>query len=1078
MDKITLLGFFFFSLFNIAFAQSLIVESVTGVGTQIDDEISVDHVNDNDVTTRWSAFSSTGSAHLSLALDCPHVLSSVQIYFHKGDQRTSKFVIALSNDGINFETVTDMLDSEKVTGFQSFALEGDPIAQYVRIIGFGNSINSWNAYEEIDIYGDPDCAEIEQPVANGALEQWLQANGKDLANTQGDEDGDGIINFLEFVLGSDPNQNSVALLPKVDIEKNLFRYTRRRDSVEETEQILQYSANLETWTNISIDADSEQSIVHLQELDDQLEIVEVDLPVSDQQLFVRLNVRDQREGKFTLQTGGTTSAGVFDADGNLLRTLWSNQEQTAGTYNTPTWDGLDDQGNDVSTRGDSITVIANNINVDWEGTIGNTSDTFATEDVHRQFQPYHDMIITGNDAYFSMDYTENWGSSIRVDLENPQKRVVVMPRLMIQQSTDRVASDGVRLYMAGRKSFELETTYVQAAEFSDLNNFNEYLPFQGETLQIYGTTFNVADVVTDERPSITNQQGRARVTGLAVQQSGDWLFVARMNLNSVHVVHKIHGTLAQSYTFTKPKLTKIDSNGYLWMVHNETVEKFTINSNTGEISSAGLVIDGFTDIQGMDISPNGATIAIADAASSHRVFGHSTATGARQWTLGRNESYETNSRVYNDKFLFRSKHDELYRNNVLSDDRLSFITYESDGSFWVGDRGNMRSLKFAANRAYEDQIMWLPAIYAVNVDPNMPNRVFAGYLEFDVDYSLPLEAGNANQAWRFVNNWSEGIEVGRSSSNGTDRLENVTTLSNGRTYFLARNVPVTEAATEWEIFELGDQGTIRETGVTVDNPRSRTELKADGKITWETLDFINGIPISTLYERRITGFDSLGNPILGETEEFAQFEAPDRLYTNGARTVTGEMTASGKWVIFNGSTYDASAPRSRWVPDPNNPSELVPPLYDGPHLGGIKRGASELSFKTAQGIEYQRGDPFPLNGEFDARRFGQSYGGSVALAADDIIVWGYYGEFWESTQTNKWNMVSEEGLFLKQFGVADRSIFGLSVAGMAGNAFSPALIKTGSDMYLWHNDESYHGGVSRWKISNLSSIKKFNLKLK
>ena len=788
------------------------------------------------------------------------------------------------------------------------------------------------------------------------------------------------------------------------------------------------------------------------------------------------------ETGYTLNRSMVTSAGVFDAQGRLLRTLWSNRRQASGNHPTPEWDGLDDQGRNVLDQGDEITVIANDIQVEWEGTVGNTSDTFATEDVHRQFQFYHDMIITGNDAYFSMDYAENWGSSVRVDLENPQKRVSVMPTFLFQQSTDRLASDGERLYMAGRQPFDLDVSYVQAAEISNLNNFRNYLPFQGSVLQILGDFFRAGDVVTDDRPDVVHEEGRARVTGLAVQQSGDWLFVARQELDSLRVVHKITGELSQEYTFDEPKLTKIDRDGNLWMVHNETVEKFTINDATGAITSTGFDIDGFTNIQGMDISPNGNTVAIADAAATHRVFGHSTSTGARQWTLGRNESYSINSTVYNDKFLFRSKHEDLHpvivggsqRLNVPSADRLGFVAYESDGSFWVGDRGNNRSLKFSSNRVYQDQIMWQPGFYNAHVDRNNPSRVFADYLEFDVDYALPLEPGNGNQAWRLANNWSEGIELGRDYF-FSDRLENVTTLSNNRTYFLAINTSFEQASSQLGIFELVDRGSIRYTGVSVDNPRGDTELKSDGRITWTNVSFVNGSARSVLHEQKIIGFNNAGNPLLGQAEVFATVDTENELFTNGAVLSSGEVTSSGDWLLFNGFTHNDTANPNNFVTLPSG--QRAAPFYQGAHLGGVKRGENRLSFATAEALELQVGDPFPLNGEFDARRFGQTRGGNVALAYDDIIVWGYHGEFWESTQTNIWNMVSEEGLFLKQFGVADPDVFAHTVPGMAGNAFSPALVKVGSNMYLWHNDESYQGGLSRWKISNLSSIQRITLPL-
>jgi len=61
----------------------------------------------------------------------------------------------------------------------------------------------------------------------------------------------------------------------------------------------------------------------------------------------------------------------------------------------------------------------------------------------------------------------------------------------------------------------------------------------------------------------------------------------------------------------------------------------------------------------------------------------------------------------------------------------------------------------------------------------------------------------------------------------------------------------------------------------------------------------------------------------------------------------------------------------------------------------------------------------------------------------------------------------------------DRSFFEYNVSGhgMAGNAFDPDLAKVGDTVYLYHNDESYHAGLHRWKISNTENIKEFNFQI-
>jgi len=613
-----------------------------------------------------------------------------------------------------------------------------------------------------------------------------------------------------------------------------------------------------------------------------------------------------------------------------------------------------------------------------------------------------------------------------------------------------MATDGTRLYMAGRRPFNEQDSYVQAAIFNNLGNFNSYEAFQGETVEIFGFNFRVTDLVETPDPAELGLEGseatqyrlaRPRVTGLAVQVQGEYLFVAREQLNSLHILNKLTGTLEHVVSLTAPKHTRVDADGNLWVVHgdSEVLEKFNVNAADGTLIPSGQKIEGFSDIQAAALSPDGTTIAIADAGDFHQVFGYSTDTEQLLWTLGRTESYSTNAKVHNDKFLFRMSYDYP--------DEYSFLAYEDNGDLWVGDRGNSRYLKFDHNRQYLDQQMWLRAFYSCNVDPNNPNRVFSDYLEFSVDYGVPLVAGISNGAWQLANNWGAGVPP--DNDNAFNRLENVTTLSNGRTYAFMQSA--TRGSQEFHIIELVENGIVRDTGVTVENRANATELKRDGTIRWVLGE--NGI--QTFYQKPIVGFDAMHNPILGETTIWGSYpESENYVKQNGPQEVAGEFTANGNMVVFDGRL--------------KTPGDF--------HLGSLRQGEDKLSFVTAVGVEHAFDDPYPHGtGYFDYRSNVQ-YAGNVALALDDWIVWGYNGEFWNNAQTNMWHMVHEDGLFLRDFGVASLDIIsGINegIAGMAGNAFAPAVVKVGDNAYLWHNDESYHAGVHRWKISNLSSIQKF-----
>ena len=98
---------------------------------------------------------------------------------------------------------------------------------------------------------------------------------------------------------------------------------------------------------------------------------------------------------------------------------------------------------------------------------------------------------------------------------------------------------------------------------------------------------------------------------------------------------------------------------------------------------------------------------------------------------------------------------------------------------------------------------------------------------------------------------------------------------------------------------------------------------------------------------------------------------------------------------------------------------------------------------------------------------------------DHTIIVGFYGEGWKGCEANQFlHYHAQTGVFLGQFGTPNcfqkrDSAQQYAVAGAAGNSFSPTLVKApvGDDeAYLWHQDESGHGGLHRWHLTGLDSI--------
>jgi hypothetical protein len=108
-----------------------------------------------------------------------------------------------------------------------------------------------------------------------------------------------------------------------------------------------------------------------------------------------------------------------------------------------------------------------------------------------------------------------------------------------------------------------------------------------------------------------------------------------------------------------------------------------------------------------------------------------------------------------------------------------------------------------------------------------------------------------------------------------------------------------------------------------------------------------------------------------------------------------------------------------------------------------------------------------------------------AMTVKGHLIYGFNGEGWHGAQANQWlHYDAITGLFLGQFGTVNGiheskySDDGWAAPGAAGNAFSCTLVTTTSgDVYLYHNDESAHGGVHRWRLHGLDDVERVRIAL-
>jgi hypothetical protein len=717
--------------------------------------------------------------------------------------------------------------------------------------------------------------------------------------------------------------------------------------------------------------------------------------------------------------GSRVSAGVYDGEGRLVRALFQNQVRSAGRH-AGRWDGKDEEGKAVGAGSYQVRVLSNQVRYEWEGVIGNTSSERTGEGKWRTIGFFDGLLALGSDLYWAGGYSEGNGAQLRSTQANPQTRQMLLPTAYpsaSDQSTYQVCSDGVRVYWGGRDAYSPHWFVFATQVGSDAPvTFSA-----GQSLKMtHGRTYSATGVVN---------AANGAITGLAVQASGPYLFIARRARNELQVIDKTTGALVRILSVASPGGLATDGQNRLYVAAGSRVVRYEVNPD-GSLGGGQLSITGLESAQALALSPEGGTLAVADGGSSQQVKGYSTTTGALAWTLGQPGGYTQTATVSPDRFLFKSRSGSLVG---------TFLAFQPDGRLWVGDGGNYRAQRFSPTRVYETSVQYLPRLYSTAVDASNPTRVFADRLEFQIDYGRPLAPGNGS--WTLVRNYEGGLPDAQFLEGDNEYTpQQVTTLSNGRTYCLIRRAAPTY---QLEVVELLPTGA-RPTGILTDLNET---LRPDGS-RWTIY-----LGTTQRWTRRgLSGFDASHNPLWGP--EVTHTEVPLGPLDPRSESPVGsrtELTSTGLLVAFLG--------------------ELDPQRY---HLGVVQAGGTAFRWRGARSTPAGYTGPFPEDGAFDIGN-GVQYGGNRALALERSIFWGYHGEFWKNGQTNKYTHVWDNGLLVGQFGAVREGA--TAAAGMAGNAFTPQVVKVGGDYYLYHGDESDHGGVHRWKITNLQSIQEQQIAL-
>ena len=750
---------------------------------------------------------------------------------------------------------------------------------------------------------------------------------------------------------------------------------------------------------------------------------------------------------FTLTSARTTSAGVYSADGTLVRTLWSGQVFSAGSH-ASSWDQRDDAGTLQPTGTYTIKVAHHAMQYVWEGAIGNTSARAGAAVLHRSYRGPTSFASIAGGMLYAVGYNEGQSAINGFALGNVQLNQSPVRVTSSFISPDMIAADGAHVYWTNTGLGMSKTTFVAAFDvatgaqtaFSAGTPVCLQLRQDGKTCYQTETYASTLDLHANDNSN--------PATGIAVQRSGNILAVAYGAANEIHLFDKTSGQLLRKISVTLNAGTinqlAMSAAGDLWVLSGTTALRYTGLSTTPVIAASISMLVKPLAVAADPTDENG--IWIADGGASEQVKRFDK-TGSLQQAIGATGGYGTQTQLSSDRLNFTQ---------APGQERTA-VGVDENHAVWVLDTAVNRMLKFLPSGALGDQIAYLPCTYATSTDAGNPTRVFANFMEYSVDYSKGL---NDPGAWTLVRNWLPAVPVSLQVAPGVDPtyvsanwgwtgFRTVLTLSNGHTYALLgvqeRNAFV----------ELTADGKVRFIGWLRDigNGETRVVFYENGDLGWSTSDGL----IQSVLRLPLLGFDAADNPLwAGAPTTLASAPAGIATPADPPLTFTGvvgarfPLTSSGKVVFFNPSV-DA---------------------HTGFHLGAITQGGSSWNFEASPS------GPIDGLGTFQTSKDDTTlqYGGNQVHALGRDIVYGYHGEYYTDLSNGKFGQANQfmhfldDGLFIGEFGVSTTRATSALQPGMAGNAHSSTLLRANGQAYLYHNDDSTWGGVQRWRLAGIDDI--------
>jgi hypothetical protein len=386
---------------------------------------------------------------------------------------------------------------------------------------------------------------------------------------------------------------------------------------------------------------------------------------------------------FDLAQPRSTSAGIFAADGRLLRTLWRGERLAAGRH-ARSWDLRLDDGSAAPSSEVTVRVIHHDVKYHWQGAVGNSSAR-AGSLPFRSFMPPASLAADGVQLHIALGYNEAQSSVTGLRTDDPQR-----PASAVQQKdpfvgVGLVASDGVALYMA-------QTGGLNKAGFLFARRLADGQPLvfaQGQPLCLNRWAGSDRCYPDQTYPSVlgSRPESEALPTGLAVQRNGPLLAVAYAAEQQVRVFDKHSGAMLVQWPAPLARDGRnqlaMGADGDLWLLAEGRALRYT---DIGRQARQVAAIEGLEKPLALATDPVDAHrvwVAEGGGAQQLRRFGRG---GAVERVLGQRAGLAATAEVSNERLCFSGPGAR----------EQTALAVDGADQLWVVDTCNNRLQRFAA----------------------------------------------------------------------------------------------------------------------------------------------------------------------------------------------------------------------------------------------------------------------------------------------------------------------------------------------------------------------------------------------